>query len=187
MKPKSILYSPDPPWVLLSPITDEDQKWIPSFLYGSEDLRCLVRVVRGNKMRTLESLMTEFGSALQFFDGFGENWHALSDCLQCLDETYLDAEAFVILVTHADELLSDDGKDNVKWFFQTMVEVGDWWSKPITDNDRYNRPPRPFHVVLKYPDNKADIVEKKLVGLEIEFDTINPETIVVSEKPNLVN
>ena len=50
-------------------------------------------------MRRLPDLMNEFGAALQFFDGFGENWHALKECLSYLDE-WLPATAYVLVVSN---------------------------------------------------------------------------------------
>ena len=88
----SELYKAHPPHVILCPSTGEDERWIPSRLYGRPDVKAAIKVLRGNKMRSRQGLMNEFGAALQFFEGFGENWHALKDCLSHLDE-WMPAEA----------------------------------------------------------------------------------------------
>lgn len=99
-------------------------------------------------MKTRQALMDEFGAVLQFFEGFGENWYALKECLSYLDE-WLPADAYILVVNKCTELLSQDSSDELHWFLQTMREVGDWWSTPITDNGRFNRGSVPFHVVLR--------------------------------------
>jgi len=177
MKSKDILYTANPPWIILSSNTEEDHKWMPHYLYSGGGLRCVVRIVRGTKMRTHDALMTEFGAALQFFDGFGENWEALRDCLQCLDELYLDAQAFIILVTHSEELLADDKRANVKLFFKKMNTAGEFLSTAIEDGDRYDRPPIPFHVVLKCDPKKTEAVRSVLIKNSVNFEELDPDSI----------
>ncbi len=107
----------------------------------------VVRKVRGWKCRDVPGLMSEFGAAFQFFEGFGENWHALEECLCYLDE-WLPGEGYVVVVERAEELLSD-APDELRWFVAVMNDVAGWWSQPVVDNDRFNRPARPFQVVLE--------------------------------------
>jgi hypothetical protein len=52
------------------------------------------------------------------------------------------------VVERADELLRD-APDELRWFVAVMNDVGRWWSAPITGNGRFDRPARPFHVVLE--------------------------------------
>lgn len=107
----------------------------------------VVRKVRGWKCRDVPGLMSEFGAAFQFFEGFGENWHALEECLCYLDE-WLPGEGYVVVVERAEELLCD-APDELRWFVAVMGDVARWWAEPILDNDRFNRPARPFQVVLE--------------------------------------
>jgi hypothetical protein len=88
--------------------------------------------------------MDEFGAALQFFEGFGENWHALEECLDYMDE-WLPAEAYILVVEQAESILADEDDDQLAALFITMHSVGEWWSRAITDNDRFNRAALPFH------------------------------------------
>lgn len=118
---------------------------IASARYGR--LGNVVIKVRGWKCRDVPSLMSEFGAAFQFFDGFGENWHALQECMSYLDE-WLPGEGYVVVVERADELLRD-APDELRWFVAVMNDVARWWSAPITGNGRFDRPARPFHVVLE--------------------------------------
>jgi hypothetical protein len=96
-------------------------------------------------MRSMPSLMDEFSAALQFSSGCGDNWYALRDSLQYLDE-WLPARAYVLVIDEAEELLGEKASE-LKWLMQTFHEVGEWWKLPISDNDRFNRPGVPFHVL----------------------------------------
>jgi len=63
----------------LDVVSDAEEEWIPAVFYSAGDSQTAVRVLRGKKMRTTPRLMDELGAALQFFYGFGENWHALKE------------------------------------------------------------------------------------------------------------
>jgi len=117
-------------------------------------------------MRTVTGLMNEFGASLQFFEGFGENWHALLECLEYLDE-WLPAEAYVLVIEGAEELLRDEQSGQTIALLKTLHDAGEWWSKPITDNDRFNRNAIPFHVLLNVAEGHRTAVEQ-LIGIAAE-------------------
>ena len=108
-----------------------------------------VRRMRGAKMLTTSSLMDEFAAALQFFDGFGSNWYALRECLQYMDE-WLPADAYVLVVENANDVLRNESEDELVTLIKTFHETGEWWAKPIVDNDRFNRDMVPFHVFVEF-------------------------------------
>jgi hypothetical protein len=102
-------------------------------------------------MRTTEALMNEFGAALQLFEGFGENWYALEECLGYLDE-WLPADAYILTVEHADELLREEQPKQLASFLKVLDSVGEYWSNPVANNDRFDRDAVPFHVLLNVSD-----------------------------------
>jgi hypothetical protein len=140
------LHRVESPWIYLGAGERERKSWIPSHFYARDERSLCVRKLRGQKMRDKAALMNEFGAALQFFDGFGENWHALGDCLRSLDE-WLPGDGYVLVVENADVLLRDEPAEMV-WLLKVLHEVGAFWAKPIADGDRFDRPARPFHVLL---------------------------------------
>jgi hypothetical protein len=71
-----------------------------------ENQQKIVRFVRGNKMRTVHALFNEVSSACQFPYYFGENWDAFKECLG--DLSWLNCAGFLLIVTHADEVLIED-------------------------------------------------------------------------------
>jgi len=141
------LFRVDAPWIYIGAGEPERKSWIPTAFYDRPGLNACTRFLRGTKMRTTQSLMDEFGAALQFFEGFGENWHALEECLQYMDE-WLAADAYVLLIERAESVLADEDEDQLAALLVTMQRAGEWWSRPITDNDRFNRPAVPFHCLF---------------------------------------
>ena len=85
------------PWITVGMGELERKKWIPSFYFSRPEANMCVRKLRGQKMRTKQSLMDEFAAALQFFEGFGENWDALGECLEYMDE-WLPADVYLLVV-----------------------------------------------------------------------------------------
>ncbi len=141
------LFSVTPPWIYVGQGEPERTKWVPSHFYSRQNLNVCVRRLRGNKMRTTQELMSELGAALQFFDGFGENWLALEECLEYLDE-WMPSQAYVLVVERAEEVLSEEQPDQMIAFLKTLHDAGEWWSRPIIDNEWFNRAAVPFHVLL---------------------------------------
>lgn len=118
----------------------------------------VIRKVRAWKCRDVRGLMSEFGAAFQFFEGFGENWHGLEECLSYLDE-WLPGSGYVVAVERAEELLADE-PDELRWFVAVMEDVANWWANPVVDNERFNRPPRAFQVVLEISRDEEDFARR---------------------------
>lgn len=147
------LFQVEPPWIRVGSGEAERRKWIPSYFYSREGLDVCVRLLRGWKMRSVDALMSEFGAALQFFEGFGENWHALEECLTCLDE-WLPADAYVLVVERAEELLAEEDESQLAALLKTLGGAGEAWSKSVEDNGRFNRSAIPFHVLLNLSNDR---------------------------------
>lgn len=153
------LWSPEGPWVYVGHGEAGRVKWIPSYFYTNPavDDVC-VRTLRGWKMRSHQALMDEFAAALQFFDGFGENWSALADCLRSLDE-WLPAKAYVLVVERAEEVLVDDPLD-LEAFLRTLHSAGESWSEAVDSPEIHARPPIPFHVLLNVSDGHPEGIDR---------------------------
>lgn len=153
------LFKVESPWLYLGEGESDRRKWNPESFYSREGMRVCVRQLRGNKMRTVSDLMSEFGAALQFFEGFGENWHALAECLNYLDE-WLPADAYVLVVERATEVLADEQPDQLEALLLTLHEAGEWWAKPVEGNSRFDRGPVPFHVLLNTPSSLLSDIDR---------------------------
>jgi len=74
-----------------------------------ECLGAAVRFVRGNKMRSVDSLFDEISAALQFPHYFGENWPAFAECLA--DLSWINSERYILIMMRAGEILADEPSD----------------------------------------------------------------------------
>ncbi len=141
----------DPPYLALSAETEEEKEWNPHIYYKHNNSlidNFLIRYLRGKKMRTKETLMNEFAASLQFFPGFGANWHALEDCLEEDYETWWPFNGYYLMIKDFEEVLIQE-KYAIQGLLATLDSAGRSWSQPITDNDSYNRPAIPFHVLFQ--------------------------------------
>lgn len=140
------LFSIESPWLTFMKESEEAQRWIPSFHYSQGVGGGCVRRLDGRRMRTKDGLMSEFSAALQFFEGFGRNWDALLDCLRSLDE-WMPATHYILLVRFAEQVLVEE-EEELKCLLSVMNDAAEWWSRPISDNDRFNRGAIPFHTLF---------------------------------------
>lgn len=163
---RDLLATPEPPWVFLDVLDPELQTLIPDAQYGGISKAPVIRKLRGMKMRTRQGLMDEFGAALQFFDGFGENWYALEECLQTLDE-WLPGDSYLLVITDPEQLLDQDDSKELQWFLLTLKEVGEWWAQPVTGEGRFDRPAIPFHVVLQVASHELGSLAPALRELPV--------------------
>jgi Barstar (barnase inhibitor) len=161
----TLLYSPVPPWIVIHKLDPEHTNLLPTYYYMREGFSPEIKMLRGKKMRTLEGLMNEFGAALQFFSEFGENWHALEECLSYMDE-WMPADAYILEISSPEEVLIDD-QEELTWFLRVLNDVGEWWSKPVEGNGRFDRKAIPFHVVLRCDESNLLETVKRFPGVPL--------------------
>ena len=124
------------PWVVLS--TCDPRSLRAGVLRESPSL--VWAAVRGDACRTKVALFEEFARALKFPDYFGHNWDAFDECINDLE--WLDGAGYVVVVTKAERLLSDDDREYVG-LIDILSNAGSEWATPPDQ-----RVARPFHVVL---------------------------------------
>jgi hypothetical protein len=147
------LFRVESPYIYVGAGEPERSRWNSSHFYSRSDENVCVRRLRGAKMSTTSSLMDEFAAVLQFFEGFGSNWYALRECLEYMDE-WLPADAYVLVVEDAGDILRNESEDELVFLLKTFHEAGEWWAKPVANNDRFNRDSVPFHVLLNLAEKK---------------------------------
>lgn len=108
------------------------------------------RVVRGRRMRTIQTLFDEFAAALQFPLYFGENLDAFDECIADL-ECLPFGTGYVVLVTEPDEVLVDAGEEVLGWLVDSLQHAASVWASPVELGEWWDRPGVPFHVVLAGP------------------------------------
>lgn len=161
-----LLHRAEPPWIVVDVVTDEDLRWLPQYLYARNSKNSVVRKLRGRKMTSREFLMNEFGAAMQFFDGFGENYYALKDCLCYLDES-LPGDEYILVITDAYAVLVDEEPQELAWLVQTLQEASEFLSTPIKDNDSFNRDALPFHTVLQCRQDNLEQIKRRYGNLPV--------------------
>jgi Barstar (barnase inhibitor) len=178
------LFGVDAPYIYIGSAEAEGEKVIPSCFYSRPGMSVCVRQLRGTKMRTTQGLMNETAAALQFFTGFGENWYALRECLEYLDE-WLPADAYVLLIEDAEVLLNEAAPEEMLALLRTLHEVGEWWSRPIVDNGRFNRQPVPFHALLIIAESSQSSASRIVSVAErarIPFRTRHVGSVIIREE-----
>jgi RNAse (barnase) inhibitor barstar len=101
------------------------------------------KVLRGGKCRTSTGLFAEFARALKFPDYFGHNWDALEECLADLE--WLPARGYVLLLTEAELILSEDEEDYAT-LLEVLSDAGEAWGSG--QGGMGSQKARPFHAVL---------------------------------------
>ena len=69
-----------------------------------------------------------------------------------------------------DELLSDEPVDELEAFLVTCEAAGRFWSEPVVDNDRFNRGPKPFHVLLLLSDARNEEQRERILDVARRAD-----------------
>jgi RNAse (barnase) inhibitor barstar len=146
------LLRPDAPWLRVLVAGDSEAYDTAGALRRAGAGRVAVRVLRGRKMRTAAALFDEVGAALQFPPYFGENWDALDECLADLE--WLPADAYVLVVLNAAQLLDKDRPEAKQTFWEVLEGAAREWGQPAGGQGA--RPPRPFRVLLQCTREEED-------------------------------
>lgn len=133
------------------------------------DCGLTVRIVRGDKMRTVDSLFNEISAAFQFPLYFGENWEALNECLADLD-WLPKSRGYVLGITRPLDLLVDADRDQLLTFSKVLRYTKDDWARPIHRGDWHDRPAKPFHVVMLCEESQTEAIAGIWRELDVEVD-----------------
>jgi hypothetical protein len=132
------LRSIKPPWVHLV-VLDAGEK--PAPLAVPPEFT--VRTIDGRRGSTKRGLLSEIARAFEFPADSGRNWDALEELLADLE--WLPAKGYLLILTHADQLLKDDPAD-YETFIDIAKGVGKEWA--TAQRGESARPACAFHVCL---------------------------------------
>jgi RNAse (barnase) inhibitor barstar len=124
-----------------------------------------VRVVRAAKMGSEAQTFDELSAAFQFPYYFGENWDALSECIN--DLSWMPARRYLTVITNAHLLRS---KDHAETLLQILGDAGREWSQPAPSARPWAPEPRAFHVVLQANPGQAEDVAELLAAAGVPHD-----------------
>jgi RNAse (barnase) inhibitor barstar len=137
------LTRPVEPWILKFATDSKDASTIEHSL---AEAGITARVLRGTQARTIQELMDEFASKLDFPEYFGNNWNALADCLT--DLSWLSGLAYVVVIDEARYLLDREPEDILNLFLHLIENTSEQWAAPINLDEDWDRPEIPFHLLL---------------------------------------
>jgi hypothetical protein len=106
-----------------------------------------VCVLRGRRMRTISTLLTEIAAAMQFPHYFGENWNALYECMR--DLSWLPATSYVLAITDCEDVLVCGSVEDRRAFGALLRDTCEYWSAPDEPSEAWGHAARPFHVFLQ--------------------------------------
>ena len=145
-----------PPWFHCFVGSPSDLTNFTWSLAGSGPSELVVRTVRGTKMQTVDRLFDEFAAVFQFPDYFGENWDALSECL--VDLSWMPAGGYVVAIRDSAVMLSRDDVKKFHTLVNILGNVAQEWSAAVAQGEAWDRPAKPFHVVVQtLPDDTTKL------------------------------
>ncbi|MBW4501602.1 MAG: barstar family protein [Scytonema hyalinum WJT4-NPBG1] len=128
-----------------------------------------IRIVRGNKSTNVPNFFNEVGAALQFPYYFGENWDAFEECIT--DLSWLDSEAYLLMVSQANLLLQDAAQKDFHILMQILLNAHDTWlNQPHYVNEEEE--PTAFHVLFACNDLDVSDFSQRLVEAGVEFQVL---------------
>src|SRR5262249_50330101 len=117
------LSSAKPPWVHLV-VLDEGER-AESVLALPQGF--VTRTIDGRHARTTGEFWSESAGALEFPAGSGRNWDAFEEMLADLE--WLPAQGYLLIVSHADQLLTEHSED-YDTFIEIVKAVAEEWARP---------------------------------------------------------
>lgn len=142
---RSILTEPAGPWFA---VLEGSPGCAYEFAWKCAEDGLSARVLRGSKMRSVLALFDELGAVLQFPDYFGANWPAAAECMS--DLAWIPAgEGYVLVIVDADLVLSVESPDQIGVLVNTLTSAAESWAAAVNDDEWWDRPAVPFHVVLQ--------------------------------------
>ncbi|MEM9299810.1 MAG: barstar family protein [Bacteroidota bacterium] len=132
------------------------------------DKKCVVIKLDCCMMKTKEGLFNQFAQAFKFPEYFGENWSAFNDCVT--DLGWITADAYSVLLLNSEFILADESSDQFDIFIRIISEAADEWSKPVAENDRWDRLAIPFHIIFQASGENTTHFAERLERLEALFE-----------------
>lgn len=110
-----------------------------------------LRVIKGAKCQTTDSLLREYARALDFPDYFGQNWDALEECLADLE--WLPAKGYILLITDAAQVLPDD-EEEYATLLEVLRDAGEAWGNGQAGMGQQRA--TPFHVLFAVSEREKN-------------------------------
>lgn len=176
---RETLFLPESPWIHVAAANLSDITNTGWSLRNSDSSRVVVRFLRGDKMKRVNSLFDEFAAALQFPYYFGENWNAFDECLT--DLAWLPGDVYILIVTNSEATLAEEDEEQLVTLIDILQNAGEEWSRPVETSESWSHPPVPFHVIFQSSESGLEVVTSRLKSTGILFEEIQIEALAASE------
>lgn len=123
-----------------------------------EKTKASVKMIRGDKCKTVVSLFDEFAAAFQFPYYFGQNWDSFNECLNDLE--WMRMSSYVLFINNINCLLEAEGEEEFNNFINIIEEMTKEWVNGRS-YDSFPTTPTPFHVVFHCAtERKKDVLDR---------------------------
>lgn len=149
----SHLNAPEPPWLV--GVNSSCTAAVESRLRASiaERNSPFFETLDGSICASLNDFYGAISAALKFPAYFGNNLHALQDCLADLSWIEPPPDAVLILVQKADSFLCNESEGRVDAVLTHMMLAAEEWSQPVKLGEWWDRDAVPFHTVFCFETN----------------------------------
>ena len=127
-------------------VTDPVPKRLDTYWWPVTDNRITTFRIRACFCRSLPAFYKEISAALQFPIGFGNNIHALEDCLGDLD--WIRGNSIAVVVWDASEFLVDETADLATSVLCAIERACVEQSNPVNAGWPSNQPARALHFLF---------------------------------------
>jgi RNAse (barnase) inhibitor barstar len=128
----------------------------------------IIRIIRGEKSKSLDDFFNEIAASLQFPYYFGENWAAFEECITDLE--WLEGDAYLLLINDAHVLLQDSEED-FRLLLRSLERANEQWLTPNTYIPR-QRPPTPFHVLFQCTAGNSVSFSQRVTSAHIQLEQL---------------
>ncbi|MER7249756.1 barstar family protein [Kribbella sp. NPDC000426] len=127
---------------------------LPSLLDAAATEDVLLVQLDGTRMHSLEDLFREYVREFSFPEYFGWNWAAFGECMKVLDGQ--PARAYLTIITHGDEILSDEPEE-LNTYLRQLEKIGRRWGSAFALGPAWGGGEVPFHTVVIDGSDTLDI------------------------------
>ncbi len=117
-----------------------------------------VRVVRGSRARTVDTMMDEVAAAVQFPLYAAHSWPSFAECVSELD--WIDPRrGLAVVLSAADEVLADEPAIELGALVRALTGTATTWASPVEQCQWWDRPAVAFEVVLQSSTDQRERYE----------------------------
>ena len=151
-----------PPWLLMTQ-REIARRDVPDGIL-------LVEADAALMMNWEEGLFPQLATVFQFPDYFGDNCHALNECITDLD--WLPAEGYLFVIKNSASLLLEESDDDLGVLLRILDRAGKEWATPVKEGEWWDREVLPFHTILQMSEDEMPGFQSRLEKPRFEIGVL---------------